>query len=129
MLTVNEVATRLRVSKYTVYRLIHSRSLPAVKMRNHSGRSAFRVSEEAVAGYLREGPPQIPLTAGGEPALLTAAEVANRLRCSVESVRRLVREGDLVATRNAGRNSHLRVSESALRDFLVGASTVRVEAS
>ena len=42
-LTVAEVATVMRVSKMTVYRLVHSGELPAVRV----GRS-FRVPEDAV---------------------------------------------------------------------------------
>jgi excisionase family DNA binding protein len=48
-LTVAEVATVMRVSKMTVYRLVHSGELPAVRV----GRS-FRVPEEAVNEYLRK---------------------------------------------------------------------------
>lgn len=48
-LTVAEVATLMRVSKMTVYRLVHSGELPAVRV----GRS-FRVPEEAVRQYLRD---------------------------------------------------------------------------
>lgn len=47
-LTVAEVATALRVSKMTVYRLVHSGDLPAVRV----GRS-FRVPEQAVQEYLQ----------------------------------------------------------------------------
>lgn len=47
-LTVAEVATVMRVSKMTVYRLLHSGELPAVRV----GRS-FRVPERAVQDYLR----------------------------------------------------------------------------
>lgn len=47
-LTVAEVAQMMRVSKMTVYRLVHSGELPAVRV----GRS-FRVSEEDVHEYLR----------------------------------------------------------------------------
>lgn len=46
-LTVAEVAEIMRVSKMTVYRLVHSGELPAVRV----GRS-FRVSETAVSEYL-----------------------------------------------------------------------------
>ena len=46
-LTVAEVATLMRVSKMTVYRLVHSGELPAVRV----GRS-FRVPERAVHDYL-----------------------------------------------------------------------------
>jgi excisionase family DNA binding protein len=48
-LTVAEVAALMRVSKMTVYRLVHAGELPAVRV----GRS-FRVPEEAVRRYLRE---------------------------------------------------------------------------
>jgi len=47
-LTVSEVATLMRVSKMTVYRLVHSGELTAVRV----GRS-FRVPEHAVHAYLR----------------------------------------------------------------------------
>ena len=47
-LTVAEVASLMRVSKMTVYRLIHSGELPAVRV----GRS-FRVPESAVHDYLK----------------------------------------------------------------------------
>jgi excisionase family DNA binding protein len=47
-LTVAEVASMMRVSKMTVYRLVHSGELPAVQI----GRS-FRVPESAVNDYLR----------------------------------------------------------------------------
>ncbi|WP_087117064.1 helix-turn-helix domain-containing protein [Corynebacterium urinipleomorphum] len=46
-LTVAEVAEIMRVSKMTVYRLVHSGELPAVRV----GRS-FRVNETAVNEYL-----------------------------------------------------------------------------
>ena len=48
-LTVAEVATIMRVSKMTVYRLVHSGELEAIRV----GRS-FRVQEQAVNQYLRD---------------------------------------------------------------------------
>ena len=48
-LTVAEVAAIMRVSKMTVYRLLHSGTLPAVRV----GRS-FRVPEQAVNEYLKD---------------------------------------------------------------------------
>ena len=47
-LTVAEVASIMRVSKMTVYRLVHAGDLPAVRV----GRS-FRVPEAEVHTYLR----------------------------------------------------------------------------
>jgi excisionase family DNA binding protein len=48
-LTVAEVAAMMRVSKMTVYRLVHAGDLSAVRV----GRS-FRVPERAVQDYLRD---------------------------------------------------------------------------
>jgi excisionase family DNA binding protein len=48
-LTVAEVATIMRVSKMTVYRLVHAGELTAVRV----GRS-FRVPEQAVHQYLKD---------------------------------------------------------------------------
>ncbi|MFD6892861.1 helix-turn-helix domain-containing protein [Streptomyces sp. NPDC059957] len=48
-LTVAEVAAVMRVSKMTVYRLVHNGHLPGIRV----GRS-FRVPENAVHEYLRE---------------------------------------------------------------------------
>ncbi|WP_375482234.1 helix-turn-helix domain-containing protein [uncultured Jatrophihabitans sp.] len=48
-LTVAEVASVMRVSKMTVYRMVHAGELPAVRV----GRS-FRVPEKAVHDYLRD---------------------------------------------------------------------------
>jgi excisionase family DNA binding protein len=48
-LTIAEVATKMRVSKMTVYRLVHGGELPAVRV----GRS-FRVTEDDVNEYLRK---------------------------------------------------------------------------
>lgn len=47
-LTVAEVADLMRVSKMTVYRLVHAGDLPAVQF----GRS-YRVPESAVGNFLR----------------------------------------------------------------------------
>ncbi|PPK69400.1 helix-turn-helix domain-containing protein [Actinokineospora auranticolor] len=47
-LTVAEVAALMRVSKMTVYRLVHNGELPAVRV----GKS-FRVPEKAVHDYLQ----------------------------------------------------------------------------
>lgn len=48
-LTIAEVAAVMRVSKMTVYRLVHGGDLPAVRV----GRS-FRVSEKDVNEYIQK---------------------------------------------------------------------------
>ena len=49
-LTVAEVAELMRVSKMTVYRMVHAGEMPAVRM----GRS-FRVPQAAVEDLISEG--------------------------------------------------------------------------
>ena len=49
-MTVSEVADIMRVSKMTVYRLIHSGEMPAIRV----GKS-FRVPESAVGQLIRAG--------------------------------------------------------------------------
>ncbi|GAB3979146.1 hypothetical protein GCM10029978_073740 [Actinoallomurus acanthiterrae] len=62
-LTVAEVAAVMHVSKMTVYRLVHSGELPAIRV----GRS-FRVPELAVHDYLREQAAQEVGVTGRGPA-------------------------------------------------------------
>ncbi|WP_427015517.1 helix-turn-helix domain-containing protein [Pseudarthrobacter sp. P1] len=70
-LTVSEVASVMRVSKMTVYRLVHSGQLPAVRF----GKS-YRVPESAVAAYLAQavvdGPAQHGATDGSAGSAHTA---------------------------------------------------------
>jgi excisionase family DNA binding protein len=54
-LTVAEVASVMRVSKMTAYKLVHSGHLPAIRV----GRS-FRIPEQAVHDYLRESYVALP---------------------------------------------------------------------
>jgi len=64
-LTVAEVAQMARVSRMTVYRMVHSGDLPAIRV----GKS-FRVPEAAVQDMLSQG---LPLSdSGDEPRTGTA---------------------------------------------------------
>lgn len=48
-MTVKEIATEMRVSKMTVYRLIEAKKLPSVRIG-----SSFRVPQKAVFDYIRK---------------------------------------------------------------------------
>lgn len=61
-LTVAEVAAMMRVSKMTVYRLVHAGEMPAARV----GRS-FRVPRQAVEEYLRSS-----YSDAGDPELDTS---------------------------------------------------------
>jgi excisionase family DNA binding protein len=58
LLTPNEVAEQLRVSTMTVYRLIKSGDLPAIRVGKH-----FRIRASDLAGYL-DAQMTVP---GGDP--------------------------------------------------------------
>src|ERR1700749_4487309 len=78
-LTIAEVASVMRVSKMTVYRMVHGGEIPAVRV----GRS-FRVPEQAVHDYLRGA----FLEAGGASGLAKPAcgsgPVAPSVSCAFE---------------------------------------------
>jgi excisionase family DNA binding protein len=120
MLTVDDVRAKLHVSKYTVYRLIHSGQLPALKV--STGRNQFLIQEQALDDYLAgatyNGLAAYPVATDNQPELLTVSEVAQLLRCSRDTVRRLVAAGELTAVRNPGRNSRLRIHRSSVRQYL-----------
>lgn len=50
LLTVNEVAAILRVSNMTVYRLVKSRQIPAIRVGKN-----YRIKESEVNDYLSRG--------------------------------------------------------------------------
>lgn len=59
-MTVHEVAEMMRVSRMTVYRMIHAGDLPAVRF----GRS-YRVPESAVEQVLQVGTTEVRATGTG----------------------------------------------------------------
>lgn len=54
--------------------------------------------------------------------LLTVKEAAERLQFHENTVRHLVRIGELAAHRRKGKCSHIRITEAALDDYLHGNS-------
>ena len=101
-LTVAEVADMMRVSKMTVYRMVHSGELPAIRF----GRS-FRVPDSAVAAVLRGGIADV-----GNVDDADAARVLNQLdraravddRCRGAGITRAGRgDGPAVGDRPNGR--------------------------
>lgn len=53
LLTINEVATELRVSRTTVYRLINEGRLAAVDISRVPGHTRTRVSRQAIGEYVQ----------------------------------------------------------------------------
>lgn len=117
-LTVAETADIMQVSKMTVYRLVRSGHLPAIRV----GRS-FRVPKQAVHDFVRESDadsesltvpadraPQEPR----DPGLLTVAEAADVLGISKMQVYRLVHSKVLPAIRTG---PTFKVPEPAVQEY------------
>ncbi|GMA87810.1 hypothetical protein GCM10025868_30600 [Angustibacter aerolatus] len=83
--TVAEVAAIMRVSKMTVYRLVHAGDLPAVRV----GR-AFRVPEQAVHDYLQTSLRRDRLRPGrgGAPGTVDSPRTAAPDRCAAQATTR-----------------------------------------
>jgi excisionase family DNA binding protein len=113
--TVNEVCEILGLVKYDVYRLIHSGALRA--LRNRPGGTRYRVPQSAIDDYLNSSY-TTPVVVDPGKSMLTVADIALRLNCSQETVRRLVAAGELEATRFAGRTSRLRIEPAAVDAYL-----------
>lgn len=112
------------MSKYTVYRMVHNGTIPAVKT---FGRSRLMVDPDVLDSIVVDKPArptaaEMPVITSPE-ALLTCTEVAGMLRCGVETVRRLVVAGELRAIRNPGRATHLRIPYASVRTYLARNST------
>lgn len=118
MITVAEAARRLDTSASVVYRMIHAGQLAAFQ---RPGRATYLLDETDVEAAKTP----IPLAvAGPVDRALSATEVAAALRCSVKTVRALVRDGALIAQRNPGYRSHLRIYASSVDAYLQKAQVV-----
>jgi excisionase family DNA binding protein len=56
LLTVPQVAERLGVDRTTVYRLIHEKELPAVRLRRGPKRAPLRIPEDEFEAWLFADP-------------------------------------------------------------------------
>lgn len=113
LLTVAEVADLWGTSKHSVYRAIRVGDLPAVRVR---GRNRYLVYQSG-AELARDGMPVL-VEPAVKPEYLTVAEVAARLACSNETIRRLVNSGDLEALRFSGKGSRLRIAPEAVDAYI-----------
>lgn len=115
MISVAEAARRLEISTSVVYRMIHTGDLAAYRK---PGRVGILVDEEAVEAA--KNPAPIVAVAGttSPNRTLSVTEVAAILHCGPKTVRALIHEGSLVAQRNAGYRSHVRIPAASLDTYL-----------
>lgn len=114
LLTVSQVAQRLDISRYRVYRLIQSGDIQAHQAR--VGNPHYLIPSKALEEYIAAG--QAPPSA--KSSMMRASEVAMLTGFSTESVRRMCKEGRLPHSRGAGEKGHLRIPRSAVEEFLTG---------
>jgi excisionase family DNA binding protein len=122
LLTINETAEALGVSRHAAYRMVRSGVLPAVRKRGSNrilvdpaGLDAIETAQPVRPDY---SPTRDGVAPHGDVRLLTVAEVSAMLRCGPETVRRLVKAGQLTAVRNPGRNAHLRIHSTSVDAYL-----------
>lgn len=117
LLTVQEAAEQLRISKYQVYRRIARGDLQAITVRR--GSIHYLVPHEALQAYI---------AAGGADVLtpprpdhrewLPVSEVAILTGFSRVTIRRMCTEGRLPYLRGKGSRGHLRIPRTAVDGLL-----------
>lgn len=114
MITVAEAARRLDAAPSVVYRMIHTGQLAAYRK---PGRATYLI-DEADVEQAKVPVPIAPPNVSDDNRALSAIEVAAILRCSPKTVRALVADGALVAQRNPGYRSHLRILATSVEAYL-----------
>jgi excisionase family DNA binding protein len=111
-LNVQEAAQRLGITRPQVYRRIWNNSIRA-ELVKQNGKVRWRIPEDAITSYDPDAAE--PAERGG---YLRTSSVAQLLGISVEDVRRLIREGELIAERGpTGRAAGL-ISTHAVENYV-----------
>lgn len=115
--TTAEVAERLGCTLSQVYRRIQRGDLKArqIQVRNLQ----YRVDEQELQHYIDSGgllsAPKLD-----DKGMLRPTDVAQLTGYSVETVRRMCKEGRLAHVRGIGEKAHLRIPRSAVQELLKG---------
>lgn len=115
LLTVREVADKLGISTFRVYRRIRRNDLRAVPMRQ--GHFRFLVRADDLQAYIDAGGPHA-LTAPKPTQWITTGEAARRTGLSMETIRHLCYAGRLEFIQGGGKNGRLHVSARAVDELL-----------
>lgn len=108
LLTVTEVGEQLGMSKYQVYRRIVRGDLHAIRSR--AGNVHYLIPRMAVDEYIAAGGAGVlspPLVGGVQ--MMRPSEVAAITGYSVETVRKMCREGRIACMKGSGDHGHYRV--------------------
>lgn len=115
-LTTAQVAERLDLSLHQVYRRIHRGDLPAKQVQERNVQ--YRISEADLADYEKRMHDGALTPARVRPTdALRIPEVARLTGFTVETIRKLCKEGRIAHFRGAGARGHVRITRQALDDF------------
>lgn len=125
LLTVEEVAEKLGLSKYQVYRRIDRGDLKVTPFRRQNPKwkhPRLLVDEASVQEYLDAGGPHrvsyAPRVSG---EWMTTREAAQLLGLSAQRIRELCTDGALEYRKGAGPRGQYRISRDSVHDFLASA--------
>lgn len=108
MLTVEQVADALKVSRYQVYRRIGRGDLPAVLSQGRWTR--YLINADDLAAYIAAGGVDVLSPPGvRDGSMLRVSEVASMTGLTVDAVRLMCKQGRLPYSRGVGRNAHFRI--------------------
>jgi len=113
-LTVKQVAEKLGISTFKVYRRIQRGDIRAIPSRR--GSVHFLVDPDDLQAYIDAGGAEVlssPRPAGNAD-WITTGEAARRTGFSMETIRAMCYSGQLMFTRGAGRGGRLWVSAASL---------------
>lgn len=119
LLTVEQVAEKLGISKHRVYRRIHRGDIPAKPSR--AGNAHFLVDPDDLQRYIAAGQGASRLS---EPKIapspmMSTTEVAQATGLAVETIRAMCYEGRLPFVRTGGKSrGHLRIPRDAVNAML-----------
>lgn len=119
LLTVDEAAQQLGISKYQVYRRIMRGDLPA--MQGRRGNVHYLIPQAAVCDYIAAGGADVLSPPRPENAdALRVSEVAILTGYSAETIRRMCREGRLPYLKGVGSKGHYRIPREHVEGLLAG---------
>lgn len=118
LLTVQQVAEKLGISKYRVYRRIHRGDIPSVPSR--AGNAHFLVAQDDLDNYIAAGGGDTFLSAPKQARnpMMSTAEVAIATGFSVETVRQLCYDGRLPFVKGRTGRGQLRIPRVAVEELL-----------
>lgn len=114
MLTAEQVADRLGLTRHQVYRRLTRGDLPSV-MGGHRGKQYY-VRPSDLQAYIDAGQPLS--NAARDASWMAVPEVARLTGFTPETVRRMCYEGRLEFVRGSGANGHLRIRRDSVDVYL-----------